>query len=172
MARRSCQTLGPATPSPGTPMRKLLSIVGGLFLLALVILGSFVGYAAHQGKALDASSKAYVEVNIPAIVATWSRDDLTKRSSPQLIKVLDEHPEQLDQLFQKFSKLGTLKSFSDIRGESNVVYTTRNGKVTTATYEGHAKFENGEGQITIRLMQESGEWRILFFHIDSPLFLQ
>lgn len=153
-------------------MKKFLSIVGGLFLLLILVVAGFIGYATYQGRGLDASSKAYVEANVPPIISTWSKDELLKRSSPQLLKIIHEKPEQFDQLFQKLSKLGTMQSFSDIKGNSNVSYTTENGKVITASYIANAKFENGEGRISIRLIQLSGQWQLLLFNINSPLFLQ
>ena len=64
-------------------------------------------------------------------------------------------------------------SFGEVKGDSNVSYTTQNGKVTTAAYVAAAKFKNGEGRITVRLIQSSaGQWQLLMFHVDSPLFLQ
>ena len=153
-------------------MKKFLSIVGGFFLLLILVAVGFMGYAAYQGRGLDASSKAYVETNVPPIVSTWSKEELLKRSSPQLLKIINEKPEQLDLLFQKLSKLGTMQSFGDIKGDANVSYTTQYGKVTTASYVANAKFENGEGRISVRLIQLSGQWQFLFFNINSPLFLQ
>jgi hypothetical protein len=82
-------------------LKRFLSIIGGLFLVLVLLAGGVFGYLAYQGRGLDASSKAYVEENIPAIISTWSKDALLKRSSPQLLKVIDEKPEQMDQLFQK-----------------------------------------------------------------------
>lgn len=153
-------------------MKKFLSIFGGIFLLLILVVAGFFGYALYQGRGLDASSKAYVEANIPPIISTWSKDELLKRSSPQLQKIIREKPEQLDQLFQMLSKLGTMQSFGDIKGDSNVSYTTQNGKVTTASYIATAKFENGEGRISVRLILLSDQWQLLLFNVNSPLFLQ
>lgn len=155
-------------------MKKFLSIVGGVFLVLVLAVAGFIGYAAYQGRGLDASSRAYVEANVPPIISTWSMDELLKRSSPQLQKIINENPEQLGQLFQKLSKLGALQSFGEIKGDSNVSYTTQDGKVTTAAYVGVAKFENGEGTIKVRLIRSpsSGQWQFLYFYVDSPLFLQ
>ena len=153
-------------------MKKFLSIVGGVSLVLALVVAGFIGFAAHQGRALDASSKAYVEANVPPIISTWSKEELLKRSSPQLLKVINENPEQLDQLFQKLSKLGAMRSFDEVKGDSNVSYTTRDGKVTTASYIATAKFENGEARIAVRLIQLSGQWQFLLFNVNSPLFLQ
>jgi hypothetical protein len=154
-------------------LKRFLAIIGGLFLVLVVVGAGFVGYAAYQGQRLDASSKAYVEENIPAIISTWSKDELLKRSSPQLLKIINEKPEQLDQLFQRLSTLGPMLSFGEAKGDSNVSYTTQNGKVTTAAYVATAKFRNGEGRISARLMQSpGGQWQLLQFNVDAPLFLQ
>ena len=153
-------------------MKKFLSIVGGIFLLLIFVIVGFIGYAAYQGRGLDASSKTYIEANVPPIISTWSKDELLKRSSPQLLKIINEKPEQLDLLFKKLSNLGALRNFYDVKGDSNVSYTTQNGKATTASYIAKAKYENGEVQLSIRLIQISGQWLLLYFYVDSPLFLK
>lgn len=153
-------------------MKKFLSIVGGLFLFFVLVVASFIGYAAYQGRGLDTSSKAYVEANVPVIISTWSKDELLKRSSPQLLKIVNEKPELLVQVFQKLSTLGAMQSFGEVKGDSNVSYTTQDGKVITASYVATARFEKGEGRITVRLIQSFGQWQFLVFHVDSPLFLQ
>ena len=154
-------------------MKKTLSILGGIFLLLIVVGGGFIGYMVYQGRGMDSSSKAYVEANVPPILSTWSEKGLLKRSSPLLLKVLDDHPKQLDLLFHKFSELGHLKSFGDVRGESKIMYNTKYGKVTTAYYQANAKFENGKALITVRLIRSpEGKWQFLLFNVKSPLFLQ
>jgi len=152
-------------------MKKVLAILGGVFLVLLLGIALFVGYAAHEGQALDASSKKYVEESVPPIFSTWSKDELLKRSSPQMLEVIRKNPQQLDRLFLKLSALGSLKSFSVTGGDSNVVYMTRDGKVTTASYVGRAIFEKGNAQIAVRLIQLSGNWHILSFRVSSPLLL-
>ncbi len=99
--------------------------------LSWVIVGVFA-YAAYQGRGLDASSKAYVEANVPAILSNWSKDELVKRSSPELLKAIAAKPDQMDQLFLKLSKLGAMRSFGDVKGDSQVLFTTNAGKVITA----------------------------------------
>ncbi len=154
-------------------MKKILSIAGGFFFVLILVVASFFGYATYQGRGLDASSKAYVETNVPPIISTWSKDELLKRSSPQLIEIINENPEQLEQLFQKLAQLGALQTFGEVKGEATISITAQNGKVITASYMTTAKFENGEGQIAVRLIQSpSGQWQLLLFNVNSPIFLQ
>jgi hypothetical protein len=154
-------------------LKKFLSIVGGVFLALVVLAIAFFGYAAYQGRGLDKSSKAYVEEGVPPVISTWSKEELLKRSSPQLLKIVDEKPEQLDRLFKKFAKLGSVQSLGEAKGSANISYGSKNGKVISAAYIVTAKFTNGEGRISIRLIQSpAGEWQFLAFHIDSPVFLE
>jgi hypothetical protein len=162
-----------ANQSMECTLKRFLSIVGGLFLVLVLLAAGIFGYVAYQGRRLDASSKAYVEENIPSIISTWSKAELLNRSSPQLRKIIEEKPEQLDQLFQKLSKLGPMQSVGDVSGDSHVTYTTQGSKITTAAYVVTAKFKNGEGRIMVRLLQSpTGQWQILLFNVDSPLLLQ
>ena len=153
-------------------MKKFLSIVGGIFLLIAFTAAGFIGYGAYMGNRLDASSRAYVEANVPAIVSTWSKDELQKRAAPQLQEIINAHPAEIERLFQKLSRLGTLESLQDVKGESNVSYTADHGKVITASYMATGKFEHGEAKIAMRLVQTSGQWQFLLLNITSPLFLQ
>jgi hypothetical protein len=153
-------------------MKKVLSIIGGLFLALIVVIGGFFGYAAYQGRGLDVSSKAYVEENVPPILSSWSKDELVKRSSPELLKAIDGNPDQVSQLFRKLSKLGALRSFTNVKGDSQVFYTSEEGKTITAAYTATAAFENGEARITTRLVQKSGHWQFVLFYVNSPILLQ
>lgn len=119
---------------------------------------------------MDTSSKEYVDKNIPIIVSSWSKDELLKRASPQLMKIVDDKPDQIDHLFQGFAKLGVMRSYDGSKGDSNVSYTNRDGKVITAAYFARATFENGSAQISVRLIQTSGSWQFLLFNVNSPLF--
>ena len=154
------------------PMKKALAIAGGILVVLLLITGGLVGYLAYQGRALDLSSKAYVEANVPPILSSWSKGELMKRASPQLVKVLDEKPGQADQIFRKLSKLGAMREFGEVKGESKLAYNPRDGTITTASYVATAKFENGNARIDVGLVRAANEWRVLTFNVNSPLFVQ
>jgi len=161
-----------AAAVPEKPLWKFLPIALGSFLAFLLAIAGFAAYAAYEGRDLDASSRNFVLASVPAIVSNWSKDELLKRSSPELVKAAGEHPEELDQLFQKLSKLGAMRNFDDVRGNATVSYTIRHGRVVTATYTGNAKFEHGRGYVIVRLIRQSGQWEFLLFQVDAPVFLQ
>jgi len=152
-------------------MRKMLVVLGWVFLGVLVILGGFVGYFFYVGSGLDASSKAYVDQSVPAIVASWSKDELLRRASPELRKAIPDE-QQVAQLFGKLSQLGKLERYEGSKGDANISVTAQAGKMITASYIANAKFEKGSAQITIRLIQKGTQWQILYFYVNSPIFLQ
>jgi hypothetical protein len=151
-------------------MKKALAIFGGIVLLLLVaVVGVFI-YVGRSGSGLDASSRAYVDVVVPAIVAGWSLDELEKRASPQFLKAADHR--QMVALFSKLSQLGALKHYDGAKGDSNVSFTTKDGKVVSAKYLAHASFENGDAEIRIALIQIENQWQVLGFFVNSPIFLK
>ncbi|MGH8445293.1 MAG: hypothetical protein ACREVL_08495 [Solimonas sp.] len=153
-------------------MKKFLAIVGAVFLVLLLLGGGFIGYAAWQGRQLDASSKAYVEANIPPIVATWSTERMSALASPQMLEAIQANAQTLERMFHKLSGLGALKSFDDIKGESQTFLNAGQPKVVGATYTANAKFDHGEAKVSIRLIRLGGEWRLQMLNIDSPILAQ
>ena len=152
-------------------MKKFLSIVGGIVLVVVLMAAGFIGYLSYQGRGLDASSKAYVDKNLPLIVSNWSKRDLLKQASPQLLTIINENPDQIDRLFKGLARLGALRSYDGSKGDANISYTNKDGKLITAFYIANATFENGSAQITVRLIQVSGQWKFLMFQVNSPLFM-
>jgi hypothetical protein len=152
-------------------MKTALSIVGIVFLVLLVLAAGFIGFVAYEGNKFDASSKAYVDESVPAIVGNWSKDELVKRESPQLRKVVSD--DELASLFTKLSDaLGPIQSYDGAKGDANMNVTPVSGFQVTASYVAEATFQNGKGEIKINLIQVDGEWLILGFHVNSPTLLK
>lgn len=153
-------------------MKKFFQILGGIFLVLVLIVAVLVGVGAYQGAGLDTSSKAYVEANVKAVVATWSKDELISRAAPQLVEIVRKDPDQLDQLFTKLSKLGALKSLSEPKGQALWAVNAGSGKTVSASYTESGEFENGHADFNIKLIQIDGQWRFAGFYVSSPIMLQ
>lgn len=151
-------------------MKKVFIILGVILVALLLAAGIIIGYATYTGSRLDASSKVYVDANVPPIISSWSTTELLSRASPELRNVISN--EELSQLFNKLSQLGGLIKYEGATGGSNTIVTPANGKVVTADYEAHATFERGSATIKVRLIRENGEWALLKFFVDSPIFLK
>jgi len=65
-------------------VRKFLYVLGSLTLVVIVGAGIGLGVAFYKGHELDAESKAFVDSAIPAITATWSKQQLLDRATPEL----------------------------------------------------------------------------------------
>lgn len=153
-------------------MRRFLQLVGGLFLLVVLGIGGFVAYVVYQGKALDASSKAYVQANVPAIVSPWSKQELLKRASPQLLEQIRKHPGKIDRMFQQLSSLGAMQRMGSVAGESNTSYNLPDSESITAAYVLRAVFANGSVDIKVRLILQKGKWKFLNFYVTAPASLK
>lgn len=150
-------------------MKTALAIIGIVFLVLLGVGGIGFGILAYEGYQLDASSKAYVDNNIHPIIDNWSADELTKRESAQFHQATSD--ENLAKLFDEFKKLGPLKSYEGSKGDAKM-NATPTGLQITAVYVISATFQNGKAQIKLSLIRENGQWQILGFRVDSPIFTQ
>ena len=153
-------------------MKLYLSIIGALFIVTGFVIAYFIGDNPFQSQDLQASSKAYIEANVPAIISTGSKDELLKRSSPQFLKSADENPNQLNQQFQRLAKLGAMQKFGDVKGYATNFTTNQDRIVITASYVATAKFKNGEAHISVRLIQSHGQWQFLLFNVDAAPLLK
>ncbi len=153
-------------------MKKILTLLGAVFLVLLIGGGAFVGYLAYVGNGLDSSSKRYVDENVPRILSGWSKDDLVRISSPQMMSILDRDTAKTDQLLKRFATLGMLESYGGAKGDANMFYTVNGGNRVTAHYVAQATFSNGEATITVDLIQLDGQWKVQGFRVDSPAFLK
>lgn len=153
-------------------MKRLLTVLGTLVLLAVLGIGGFGSYVMYKAKAFDASSEAYVRVNVPVIAATWSKQALLERASPQLLKEIRKHPGRIERMFDRLSALGPMKRFGGIEGGSSVAYNLPNDKSTTAAYAIQAVFAHGKAEIKVRLILQRGHWKFLNFDVTAPASLQ
>lgn len=147
-------------------MKKLLIILGSIFLVVVVLAAIGIGFIAVRGTALDKESKAYADSAIPAIVTTWSEKALLDRASPELKKMATS--QEIDRLFRWTSNLGRLQKCEPAEGHSLMSATTQTGKSISAEYTAKASFEKGEATIILGLIKHDEQWQILKFNVQSP----
>lgn len=145
-------------------MRRFLYVLGALTLTVIVAAGIGLGALFYQGRALDAESRAYVDSAVSAIAATWSKHELLDRATPELRDSIK--PEELDALFDRFSRLGPLIEYEGATGDSTMSYMSGSGGVVSASYVAKARFQNGDATFRIVLMKRDGRWMIHNFHVD------
>jgi hypothetical protein len=155
-------------------MRRVLYVLGAVFLGILVVGGFAIGLAAYNGMALDTESKAYVDAAIPAITQNWSEAELLDRATPELRN--NTAPAQLASLFNSFGQLGHLVRYGGSTGSSMMSYASGVGQTISASYVAKATFQNGAVSFHVGLLKRNDRWLISSFRLklDSavPAYLR
>jgi hypothetical protein len=149
-------------------MKKLLIILGTVFLVIILLVAFAVGVAAVRGSALDKESKAYVDRNLPLIISAWDEQELLSRASPEFTQ--NTKREDLDKGFTGLDhKFGKMQSYEGSKGQSYINYSvlsSQNGRVITADYVARATFAGGPATIQITLIKHGDKWQIKRFEIN------
>lgn len=152
-------------------MKKFFTVLGGIFAVLIVVAVGGILVLSYLGSGLDKESKSYVDANLPKILKNWDADELLQRASPELMTVAPK--EQIEQLFTIFSdKLGPLKQYNASNGQSNLSFTTPEGKVITGAYVAEAIFEKAPATIQFRVIKHGDTWQVLEFRVNSDAMIR
>jgi hypothetical protein len=146
-------------------VRKFLSILGALTLIVILASGIGFGVFLYKGNALDAESKAFVDSAVPAIAATWSKQQFLDRAAPELRERVK--PEELNALFDHFAQLGPLVRYEGATGEAMMSYMAGAGGTVSASYVAKVRCQNGGVTFRIGLLKRDGRWMVRDFRVDS-----
>lgn len=150
-------------------MKTAFMIIGMVAVGIVVFVAAVFGFVAYEGTKFDASSKAYIDANIPPIISNWSREELEKRESDGFRSATTTG--KLDELFGIFRRLGPMKSYDGARGDANMNVTPAAGLEVTARYIVKATFQNGPAEILVILVRVDGNWQILGFRVNSDALI-
>ncbi len=151
-------------------MKKTLMVLGGIFVVVIVIVVIGIVFSAVKGQALDRESKQYVDAAIPAIAAQWDIRALQERASPEFKTAVND--EDLEKLIRMYQRLGKLQQYQGSKGDANLSLTNQRGKVITAHYITNAEFDTGPATITLDLIKHDDQWQILRMNVNSKVFLE
>jgi len=146
-------------------MRRSLLILGALVLLIVVAAGTSAGVLVHRTRVLQAQSKAFVDIAVPAIAASWNKEQLLDRATPALLGQISSA--DLAALPVLSSQLGALAEYQGATGKVNWLSLTGFGGPISASYVAKASFTNGVATFQFTLVKLAGRWMIDHFHIDS-----
>jgi hypothetical protein len=146
-------------------VKKFLYVLGGVTLVTfgVIVLGAVL--LVHNGNALDAESRDFVDSAVPAIAGNWSREELLGRATPELRAVAK--PNDLTNLFNSFNRLGTFAAYDGATGQATMSYFGNAGGVVSATYVAKARFQYGTAVFRIALLKRDGHWMINNFYVDA-----
>jgi len=154
-------------------MRKFFLVLG--VLAALVIVGGGIAIVMlwPNGTALDTEAQAFVDDTVIAVSSHWSKDELLKRASPELLAMLKAKPQDLDALFDATTiGLGPLVEYQGAQGEANIAAMIGRGTIITAKYVARAHFQKGDATIRLMLRKIDGQWMLHGFNVDSTAMMK
>jgi hypothetical protein len=146
-------------------VRKFLYVLGALTLIGILASGVGLGVFFYKGHALDAESKSFVDNAVPAIAATWSKQQFLDRAAPELQARVK--PEELNALFERFLQLCPMVEYQGARGEATMSYMAGTGSTVSASYVAKARCQSGSATFRIGLLKRDGRWMIRDFHLDT-----
>ena len=144
-------------------MKKVIMILGYIFLAIIVVLLVGFGSLTVIGNRLDKESKAFVDAAIPAIISTWDIREIEKRASPEFNDDVDH--DGLEQDFGVLQQLGNLVMYKGSTGDAHITLSLHYGYEITADYTASADFEAGATTMQMSLIKHGGKWQILDFKI-------
>lgn len=151
-------------------MKKIITILGYIFLTIIAGTVITVGVLFFEGKKLDKESKAYADTAIVAITTAWDVAELKKRASPELENEVDY--DEIQAYMDSLGELGKFVSYQGSNGESTITLSPRYGYEITAEYTGTVNFEAGSAEIQILLIKQEGQWQILDFRVDPQMYTE
>jgi hypothetical protein len=145
-------------------VKKFFIILGAIFLALIALAAIGIGISLFNGAALDKESKAYVDAAVPAIVTSWSPQELLNRASPELTETT--RPEDIERFFQSLRSLGKLRQYKGSQGESVTSRILGKGTTISGNYLATAEFEAGSAKIYLKLIKHGNHWQIGGFHVE------
>jgi hypothetical protein len=147
-------------------VKKFFIVLGVTFLILIALGAVGIGLISVRGSALDKESKTYADAAIPAIVTSWSENEVLDRASPEFKQAVTQ--QHLDQLFHRFGTLGHLQKCEPAQGHAIMSTTLQAGNQIKAEYTAKATFDKGEAVIDIALIKHGDQWQILGFFVKPP----
>ena len=147
-------------------MKKFLSILGGCFVVILVVAGVALAIFIPRTLKLDREATSYLKEVVPKIVSPWNSRALMDRATPELAATV-KSPDDLEVLLGIFQKLGPLKHLGEPKGVVTSTAYTGSGAATYGNYVVPAEFEGGNASIKVQLRRSGEEWKINGFHVNA-----
>jgi len=156
-------------PQKTEVFKKILMILGVIFL-AEVIIG-VIGFSIFivKGSALNKESKAYVDRVVPIILSDLKKETLLQYADDQLKN--SSKPEEVDKIFNYlFPKLGKFKEYKGSEGGVHISGNLENRIVITGYYKAQVEFETGPAVVKVAVIKKGDDWKITGFNIESTAF--
>jgi hypothetical protein len=144
-------------------VKKFFIVLGAIFLTLIVLGAVALVLIAIRGIALDKESKAYVDEAVPAIISSWSGQELLDRASPELKQTTSGA--EVGRIFSACRLLGKMLAYRGSEGQGLMAQYLTKGTTISASYIVRGEFERGSAEIDIKLIKHGDKWQINGFHV-------
>ena len=130
-------------------------------------MAAYTGYKQSEYKE---TAVPYINKVIP-VISEWDAEKAKPFFVPSTFDNVSK--DDFEKLFRWFSKLGSFQSMEE--PEFNQVLsgaTIREGASTIVTYTVLTHYENGDAQITIRLLDLGKSFEVYHFNVNSTAFIE
>jgi len=171
-ARAELVTPAVSEPSPEAGKTNQVLFALGLVAIGVIVIGVVVfGISTGRAWLHSAPSRAAARQIVIAVATNWDASALEERASSDLKKTLT--PETRDRIFAAFRHLGHMQTLGEPTGGAKVwlgfgAYRSR----VTAEYRFPATYETGSAIIRVRVVLESGAWKVEEFFVNSDVLLK
>ena len=150
--------------------KKVLKWIAILLIGLIVLFVLLAAYTGYKQSEYSETAVPYIKKVIP-IISEWSPENSKPLFVPSTFD--DVSDEDFSKLLKWFSKLGALKSIDEPQFSQVTSSTTvREGANTIVTYGVLAHYENGDAQISIRLLDLEVSFEIYQFHLNSQALIE
>jgi hypothetical protein len=142
-------------------MKKSSTILN--FLIVLLILAGLthIGSIQLKGKHDRRDSRQFAEATILAIADNWDANELARRATPKLSKMLT--PQHLRDI--EMRKLGKIKRFDGVNWSPDPDCVKNDRSITSYSYQALVDFENGSARFILNLIKQDDKWQIFGYEI-------
>jgi len=150
--------------------KKILLGIGIITILLGTLLGGFIVFTTSNTDALKTRALPYIAKAIPEI-SKWNLETMTKYMDPEVQSKISN--KQLIEIINAYSKMGKFISMDKPKFQTvKSGVSTKNGDYVIINYLVPVKYENGDANIAISLIDKETTFNVYLFRLNSNALFQ
>ncbi len=146
-----------------------------IYLGAIIAMGTMcllgfglIGGGLKAASDIRSDATAWAERHLPQLFANWDPKVMKQLAADEMIRQSGEA--SIDKDLKELRRLlGPMRKLNSVRSTKfNAQAFTGSGSSIRVLVEAQAQFERRDAQIDVRLIKESGSWRIASLYLTDP----
>ena len=148
---------------------KYFALIAFWLVSMLIIIGGSIFYKKFQGSEYDHLAVPYIQAVIP-VISQWDPVKTKALMAPEI--AADIPDDKYAMAMEFFSQLGALQSIDKPSfTKAHVDEETDLGRQTILEYQVDAKYEKGDAEIDLKLLERNGSFEINRFNFSSEALM-